>query len=139
MHVSKENRAVTEPKPAITIPLIPRGDEAADAWLARTDALLAAYERIAPAPDSESPIVTLGFIVLAADYLWQELRAAADFEVLDARKFTAYCRELVTAADAQQTFLGTMIGFYEFLAEHEGSARAASIAGVFRELALATE
>lgn len=124
---------MTEPKPAITIPLIPRGDDAADAWLARTDALLAAYEHITPDPDS--PIITLGFIVLAADYLWQELRAAADFDVLDARKFTAYCRELVTAADAQQTFLGTMIGFYEFLAEHEGSPRAASIAGVFRELA----
>ena len=124
---------MTQPKPGITIPLVPRGDDAADAWLARTDALLAAYEHVAPGADAR--IITLGFIVLAADYLWQELRAAADFDVLDARKFTAYCRELVTAAEAQQTFLGTMIGFYEFLAEHEGSTRAASIAGVFRELA----
>jgi hypothetical protein len=129
---------VTEPKPssqASTIPLIPRGDDAADAWLARTDALLAAYEHLAPAADPDSPIVTLGFIVMAADYLWQELRAAADFDARDAHAFTAYCRELVTAADAQHTFLDTMIAFYDFLAKHEGSTRAASIACAFRALA----
>jgi hypothetical protein len=133
------SRAMNEPKTSpqlFTIPLIPHGDDAADAWLARTDALLAAYERSAPPPDPDSPIVSLGFIVMAADYLWQELRAAADFEALDARAFTIYCRELVNAADAQQTFLDTMITFYDFLAAHERSLRAAKIASLFRDIAV---
>jgi hypothetical protein len=82
-----------------------------DAWVARTEALLQNFEEAAP--EHVSP--ALGFVVIAADFLWAEQRAQADFAKLDTRAFTEACRELISSDATLRAFSITLSAFYEFL------------------------
>jgi hypothetical protein len=88
-----------------------RPDPQHDAWVARTEALLFNFEEAAPAQVSPA----LGFVVMAADYLWAEQHAQADFAKLDVRAFTEACRELLSSEEALRGFAQTLSAFYQFL------------------------
>jgi hypothetical protein len=89
----------------------PRPDPQQDAWVVRTEALLANFEEAAPQYVTPS----LGFVIMAADFLWAKHRAQADFAKLDTRAFIAACRELLTTEEARHGFANTLCAFYQFL------------------------
>ena len=89
----------------------PRPDPQQDAWVVRTEALLANFEEAAP----QYVTPALGFVVMAADFLWATHRAQADFAKLDTRAFIAACQELITTNEARHGFSNTLCAFYQFL------------------------
>lgn len=89
----------------------PRRDPQHDAWVARTEALLQNFEEAAP--EHRSP--ALGFVVIAADHLWAQHRAEADFGLLDTQAFTEACWQLINSEEALRNFVSTLSAFYEFL------------------------
>lgn len=88
-----------------------RPDPQRDTWVVRTEALLNNFEEFAPQYVSPA----LGFVIMAADFLWAEHRAQADFAKLDARAFTEACRELLVTEETRHGFSNTLCAFYEFL------------------------
>jgi hypothetical protein len=95
-----------------------------DAWLTRAELLLASFERSnnrVRSPASASP--SLGFIVMASDYLWDELAEAAEFGRLDVAGFTEHCRGLLAGEDTLSAFTDTLVAFYDFLAETDAVER----------------
>lgn len=89
----------------------PRPDPQHDAWVVRTEALLANFEEAAP----QYVTPALGFVILAADFLWAKHRAQADFAKLDTRAFVASCRELLATEESRHGFANTLCAFYQFL------------------------
>jgi hypothetical protein len=88
-----------------------RRDPQHDAWVARTEALLQNFEEAAPQHVSPA----LGFVVIAADFLWKEHRAQADFGKLDTHAFTESCWQLINSEETLLSFATTLTAFYEFL------------------------
>jgi hypothetical protein len=88
-----------------------RRDPQQDAWVARTEALLQNFEEAAP--EHVSP--ALGFVVIAADFLWAQHKAQADFGKLDTHAFTEACWQLIGNEEALSNFANTLTAFYEFL------------------------
>ena len=88
-----------------------RPDAKHDVWVARTEALLANFEEAAP--EHVSP--ALGFVIMAADYLWAEQRAQASFGELDTFAFAEACSELIGNDETLREFVGVLRAFYEFL------------------------
>jgi hypothetical protein len=84
------------------------------AWLARAERLLATYER--QLPQRQAP-PSLGFILMAADYLWDHHGEAADFAKLDLHGFALRSHALLQRPGIADAFCKTMVGFYAFLAE----------------------
>ena len=89
----------------------PRPDPQQDAWVVRTEALLANFEEAAP----QYVTPALGFVIMAADFLWAKHRAQADFAKLDTRAFIVACRELLATEEARHGFVNTLCAFYQFL------------------------
>jgi hypothetical protein len=89
----------------------PRHDPQHDAWVVRSEALLANFEEAAP----QYVTPALGFVVMAADFLWAKHRAQADFAKLDTRAFVAACRELLVSEETRHGFSNTLCAFYQFL------------------------
>jgi hypothetical protein len=54
---------------------------------------------------------------MAADFLWAEQGAQADFAKLDTRAFTEACRELISSDETLRDFAKTLSAFYDFLGE----------------------
>ena len=89
----------------------PRPDPQQDAWVVRTEALLANFEEAAP----QYVTPALGFVIMAADFLWAKHRAQADFAKLDTRGLIVACRELLLTEEARHGFANTLCAFYNFL------------------------
>ena len=89
----------------------PRPDPQHDAWVVRSEALLANFEEAAP----HYVTPALGFVIMAADFLWAKHRAQADVAKLDTRAFIAACRELLTSEETRHGFSNTLCAFYQFL------------------------
>lgn len=88
-----------------------RPDAKHDVWVARTEALLANFEEATP--EHVSP--ALGFVIMAADFLWAEQRAQASFGALDTFAFAEACSELIGSDEALRAFCSVLRAFYEFL------------------------
>lgn len=86
---------------------------AREAWRAESEAIRNAFE----AQLNGVQGIALGFIVMAADYLWDEQGGSTDFAKLDARGFVAHCSELLADDDTLRVFIRTMVAFYAFLAD----------------------
>jgi hypothetical protein len=89
----------------------PRRDPQHDAWLVRTEALLNNFEEAAP----QYVTPALGFVIMAADFLWAKHRAQADFAKLDTRAFITASRELLADEETRRGFSNTLCAFYQFL------------------------
>lgn len=89
----------------------PRRDPQHESWVMRTEALLANFEEAAP----QYVTPALGFVVMAADFLWAKQRGQADWAKLDTRAFIASRRELLTTEEARHGFANTLCAFYQFL------------------------
>jgi hypothetical protein len=83
------------------------------AWLDHTERLLAAFERSLPAQTSGPP--SFGFVLLAADHIWDQQPEQADFAQLDVRGLVARCHPLLCGAGVAASFATTLATFYAFL------------------------
>jgi hypothetical protein len=119
---------------AFNISCAAAASELHDAWLARAERLLCGFEQSRRRSQSPaSPLPSLGFIVLASDYLWGRLGDAADFSRLEVRGFAAHCRALLAAPDSRIAFADTLVAFYDFLADSGMTERTVTHA-ITREL-----
>jgi hypothetical protein len=84
------------------------------AWLDYTERLLAAFERSLPA-QSGGPR-ELGFVLLAADHVWDQQPEQADFAQLDVRGLVTRCHPLLCGAGVAASCATTLATFYAFLA-----------------------
>jgi hypothetical protein len=91
---------------------LPQPPAPRDAWRIRSQTLLNAFEEQLNGPQG----IALGFIVMAADYLWDEQKGCTDFAKLDPRGFVSHCSELLVHDDTMRVFIRTMLPFYGFLA-----------------------
>jgi hypothetical protein len=110
---------MSEPKTApqsFVVQVMAQPNAAHAVWLERTERLLAAFERSLPAQRLD-PLAP-GFVLLAADYLWDEQAERADFARLDVNRLIARCSPLLSAIDIVHSFGKALAGFYAFLKQH---------------------
>ena len=89
----------------------PKPDAKHDVWVTRTEALIANFEEATP--EQVSP--ALGFVIIAADFLWAEHGAQASFGALDPFALAEACSELIGNEDTLRSFCSVLRAFYQFL------------------------
>jgi hypothetical protein len=94
------------------LPPVKPSNPSHDAWLARSETLVAAFERTR-APDADE--LSLGYILMVADYLWDEHGEAADFGRLAVGAFIDRRHRLLETQEALGSFAATLKEFYAFL------------------------
>ena len=103
----------TQPQPFVLSSQHPPGPAHA-AWLDHTERLLASFENGLPPEAGQPP--ALGFILLVADYLWDQHGEQANFARLDVCQLGAHCHALLCGAGVAWSFANTLAAFYAFLA-----------------------
>jgi hypothetical protein len=107
------------------LPPVKPSNPSHDAWLARSETLVAAFERArstgaagtagAAAAGAGAPELSLGFILMVADFLWDEHGEAADFGRLAVGAFIDRRHRLLETQAALSSFAVTLTDFYAFL------------------------
>jgi hypothetical protein len=87
------------------------------AWLGHAERLLSDFERDLPALAVGQAAPSLGFILMAADYLWDHHGEAAHYARLDVQAFSLRCQALLCREGVAVTFCDTLIAFYAYLSE----------------------
>jgi hypothetical protein len=100
---------------SFSVPCHAHPNDAHYAWLGRAERLLVAFEHSLPAP-AATPVPSLGFILMVADYLWERCREEADFAKLDVQGFVAHNHVLLCVEGVAAAFASTLTAFYSFLA-----------------------
>jgi hypothetical protein len=106
-------------------------------WLDRTERLLGKFED--SLPNEASQPHALGFILLLADHLWDELGEQADFARLDVHGLVVHCHALLCGAGVAASFANTLSAFYAFLARRQEIDAQAAAAIASQLLALPNE
>jgi hypothetical protein len=101
---------------SFSVPCHALPNDAHYAWLGRAEGLLVAFEHSLPAPSAATPVPSLGFILMVADYLWDRCREEADFAKLDVQGFVAHNHVLLCVEGVAASFAMTLTAFYGFLA-----------------------
>lgn len=87
------------------------------AWLDQAERLLSSFERTLTAPLPGQAAPSLGFVLMAADYLWDHHGEEAHFGKLDVQGFSTRCTALLCTEGVAESFTRTLIAFYGFLSE----------------------
>jgi hypothetical protein len=85
------------------------------AWLERTESLVDRYRRQTTAGAGQSADSGLGYIWIAADYIFESKGHDADFALLDVPSLMEDCVVLMHGKPTQ--FVAALRAFYAFLAE----------------------
>jgi hypothetical protein len=106
-----------DPKPPAPsrVPCHALPNQAHYAWLERAERLLVAFENSLPEPSGPTPVPSLGFILMVADYLWDTCGEQADFAKLDVQGLVAHSHALLCVEGVAKTFAYTLLAFYDFL------------------------